>query len=86
MSCWALRQGFDNLNLAAQDEFRRGEDVLNDPFLRKNSCLQLALLSDETYQAGLEKIKAAIAREEKITFRNELHIKMFTGFKPGANL
>jgi len=46
----------------------------------------LALLSDEAYQAGLEKIKAAIAREEQIAFRNELHIKMFTGFKPGADL
>jgi hypothetical protein len=25
-------------------------------------------------------------REEQIVFRNELRVKMFTGFKPGASL
>jgi ubiquinone/menaquinone biosynthesis C-methylase UbiE len=62
-----------------------GKDVFSNPFLKKNSCSQLALLSDEDYQAGLEKIAAAIARDGPIAFRNELHIKMFTGFKPGVS-
>jgi ubiquinone/menaquinone biosynthesis C-methylase UbiE len=55
----------------------------NDPFLKKNSCSQLALLSDKAYQTGLEKIKIAAVSEEQLVFRNELFIKMFEGFKPG---
>jgi len=86
---WMEEEGFQNIASKHVEhicDIYLGKDVLNDPFLRKNSCSQLALLSDEAYQAGIEKIKGAIARERQITFRNELFIKMFTGFKPGANL
>jgi hypothetical protein len=34
-----------------------GEGVLNDPFIKHNATSQLALLSDEAYLAGIEKIK-----------------------------
>lgn len=86
---WMQKEGFHNITSKQVEhisEIYLGKDIFNNPFLKKNSCSQLALLSDEAYQAGLEKIKAAIAREGQITFRNELHIKMFTGFKPGADL
>jgi len=36
-----------------------GDDVLNDPFLKHNATSQLALLSDELYQAGLRRIQQA---------------------------
>jgi ubiquinone/menaquinone biosynthesis C-methylase UbiE len=86
---WMQAEGFQNVTSKQVEhisEIYLGKDVLNNPFLRKNSCSQLALLSEEAYQAGLEKIEAAIAHEEQLPFRNELHIKMFTGFKPGASL
>ena len=78
---WMRAEGFQHIS-----DVHFGTDVLNDPFLKKNSCSQLALLSDSAYQAGLEKIKVAVVDEEQLVFRNELFIKMFTGFKPGANL
>ena len=86
---WMQQEGFQNVTSKQVErisEIYLGEDIFNNPFLKKNSCSQLALLSEEAYQAGLEKIKAAIAREGQIPFRNELHIKMYTGFKPGAGL
>ena len=59
-----------------------GKKVLDDPYIKKSSSSQLALLSDETYRAGLAKIKAKIAESEKITFRTDMCVKMFKGFKP----
>jgi SAM-dependent methyltransferase len=85
---WMQKAGFHNTTSKVVEhisDMYLGKDVFNNPFLKKNSCSQLALLSDEAYQAGLEKIEAAIACEEKTEFRNELYIKMFTAFKPGAS-
>ena len=42
-----------------------GRKVLDDPFLRKHSCSQLALLSEEAYKAGLQRIRAALDRAER---------------------
>ena len=60
--------------------------VLNDPFLKQNASSQLALLSEEVYQAGIEKIKQAIAeaksRNAQIVFSSDIHVKMFLGYKP----
>jgi len=86
---WMRGEGFQNIlskGIEHISDVHFGTDVFNDPFLKKNSCSQLALLSDKAYQAGLEKIKVAAASEEQVVFRNELFIKMFTGFKPGAGL
>jgi SAM-dependent methyltransferase len=81
---WMRKEGFQNISSKGVEHISDvyvGMEVFNDPFLKKNSCSQLALLNDEAHQAGLEKIKAAVAREEQVVFRNELFIKMFTGFK-----
>jgi len=60
--------------------------VLHDPFLKQNASSQLALLSEEVYQAGIEKIKLAIAeskqRNAQITFSSDIYVKMFLGHKP----
>jgi ubiquinone/menaquinone biosynthesis C-methylase UbiE len=63
-----------------------GEAVFDSYFLRKGSCSQLILLSEEAYQAGLSKMRAKIAAaqasEEEIIFRTELKNRMCHGFKP----
>ncbi len=62
-----------------------GEAVLKDPFLKHNATSQLALLSEEKYQAGMERIRAALEeakeRNEKVVFQSNLFVKMFLGFK-----
>ena len=45
-----------------------GNDVLNDPFLNKQHCSQLANLSDEEYQRGIDKIKNQIEKDSKSVF------------------
>jgi ubiquinone/menaquinone biosynthesis C-methylase UbiE len=42
-----------------------GRAVLDDPFIEQDSCSQLALLSQEAYQAGLRRIEAALDRAER---------------------
>jgi hypothetical protein len=39
-----------------------GSEVLRSPFLQKGGTSQLALLTEEAYQAGLERIKADLER------------------------
>lgn len=63
-----------------------GHDVLDNPFLRKNSCSQLTLLSDTAYTRGLQRIKAAIAAAEQagntITFLSDIRMEMLLARKP----
>lgn len=63
-----------------------GEGVLNDPFIKHSATSQLALLSEETYLAGIEKIKADLARPQsnnkQVIFKSDFWVKMFTGIKP----
>lgn len=63
----------------------QGRHVLDDPFLKHSATSQLALLSDEAYQAGMKKIHLALeqaeAQEETINFRSETPVKMFLGYK-----
>jgi len=47
---------------------RTGNDVLSDPFLQKNHSSQLANLSDEEYQRGIDKIKNQIDKNPKTVF------------------
>ena len=47
---------------------RTGKDILNDPFLQKNHSSQLANLSDEEYQSGVDKIKRQIEENPNTVF------------------
>ncbi len=47
---------------------RTGKDVFNDPFLQKNHSSQLANLSDEEYQKGIDKIKKQIEKNPETVF------------------
>ena len=47
---------------------KTGNDIFSDPFLEKHNCSQLADLSDEEYQKGIEKIKNQIVKNPKLVF------------------
>ena len=47
---------------------KTGKDILNDPFLQKNHSSQLANLSDEEYQSGVDKIKRQIEENPETVF------------------
>lgn len=52
---------------------RKGEEVFSDPFIRKNMNSQLANLSDEEYNHGIEKIKEQIIKQPDTTFVTEIN-------------
>ena len=88
VSEWMVEEGFDGIELREVEqieEFKHGREVLEDPFLRKNSCSQLALLSDEAYEAGLRQVEAVLAeaeeRGEAIVFHSVISIEILTGRK-----
>jgi len=63
-----------------------GEGVLNDPFIKHNATSQLALLSEEVYSAGIERIKAELKKprldHKQAIFKSDFWVKMFSGIKP----
>jgi ubiquinone/menaquinone biosynthesis C-methylase UbiE len=63
-----------------------GEAVLNDPFIKHSATSQLALLREEVYLAGIEKIKAVLSKPQRNNtqpiFSSDFWVKMFTGLKP----
>ena len=57
---WLQNAGFTDLNRTDVDfihDPKTSHTVFNDPFLRKNACSQLALLSEKEYQCGMNKIR-----------------------------
>jgi ubiquinone/menaquinone biosynthesis C-methylase UbiE len=85
---WMAEAGLQNISSQAVEHINSlhvGESVLKDPFIKHNATSQLALLSEDAYREGLEKIKEAIARarmrEERIVFRSEILVKMLLGYK-----
>ena len=60
----------------------------NNYFLEKDSSSQLILLSDEAYQAGLARMRSAVAaakaQDKEIVFHTEIKNWMTYGFKPVA--
>jgi SAM-dependent methyltransferase len=60
----------------------KGEEVLNEPFIKQNATSQLALLSEEVYLTGIERIKADLKHNDQMIFKSDFWVKMFTGIKP----
>ncbi|MGD2104199.1 MAG: class I SAM-dependent methyltransferase [Anaerolineae bacterium] len=60
-----------------------GREVLDNPFLQKHACSQLALLTDQAYAAGLHGIKEALtkceASGEPLTFSTDILLAMLVG-------
>ena len=91
VSEWMAEMGLEGIELQQMErivETKHGRQVLDDPYLGKNASSQLALLSEETYLAGLQRIEAAVsqaeARGETILFRTDIRMSMLTGHKAKA--
>jgi ubiquinone/menaquinone biosynthesis C-methylase UbiE len=83
---WMKAAGFKQLEFAEVErivDHKQGPAVLADPYLRKESSSQLALLSDEAYEQGLQRMKRALAEAEEngetVLFETELSIFMLSG-------
>ena len=86
---WMTNAGFQNISAQNVEHIlnvHMDAGVLRDPFLKQNASSQLALLNEVVYQAGIAKIKQAIAearsRNVQITFSSDIYVKMFLGYKP----
>jgi len=86
---WMESVGFQNISSQNVEHIlnvHMDGGILHDPFLKQNASSQLALLSEEVYEAGIEKIKQAIAeaksRNSQLTFSSDIYVKMFLGYKP----
>jgi ubiquinone/menaquinone biosynthesis C-methylase UbiE len=84
---WMIATGFTRVEwrLAEHiEDHKHGGAVLADPFLEKNACSQLALLSDDEYAAGLDKIRAAVAAGrtggDTVRFPCEILLRMLVGW------
>ena len=64
-----------------------GSEILTNPFLQKDSCSQLVLLTDEAYTAGLARIERALAEArgagQELTFPVDIILSMLVGWIPG---
>ncbi|MBI5951745.1 MAG: methyltransferase domain-containing protein [Chloroflexi bacterium] len=79
------RSGFHDIerrNVEHVMSVHEGGQVFNDPFLKQNATSQLALLSRETYDAGIEKIKADLKKDSRKVFKSDFWVRMVLGMKP----
>jgi SAM-dependent methyltransferase len=83
---WMEAAGFKQLEFAEVErivDHKQGPAVFADPYLRKESSSQLALLSDEAYEQGLRRMKEALAEAEEkgetVLFETDLSILMLSG-------
>jgi ubiquinone/menaquinone biosynthesis C-methylase UbiE len=82
---WLVAAGFERVEWKPVEQIldqKMGRAIFADLFVQKHACSQLALLSDEAYAAGLERIEAALvaaeARGETLTFHTDLLLAMLT--------
>ncbi|MFP3855239.1 MAG: hypothetical protein ACLFWD_13200, partial [Anaerolineales bacterium] len=64
--------GFDEVRrgIAHQvDERLVGEEVFNQEFLSRRGCSQMALLNDEAYARGIQRIREQIRQNPEYVFR-----------------
>lgn len=85
---WATAAGFERAEWHLVEKIvdpKRGRAVLADPFLEKNSTSQLILLDDETYAAGIGRLKEAIAAGEaageECLFRSVIEMRMLVAWR-----
>ena len=78
---WMIAAGFQVVEwrlIQRIVDHKVGREVLDDPFLQKSACSQLALLSNDAYTAGLRRIEGAVEeaamRGETVLFPVDLRI------------
>jgi SAM-dependent methyltransferase len=82
---WMVDAGFAEISLKPARHIhdpKTGRVILDDPFLEKNAASQLALVSDQEYQAGIGRIREALAaaeaRSEDLFFACDIHQSMLS--------
>ena len=87
---WVKAAGFERASRLTAERIRavqRGAAVLDDPFLQKHGTSQLALLSDDAYQAGLARltcdVAAAEAASQTLEFATDLWLSAVLAQAPG---
>ncbi len=87
LQIWMEEAGFERLEWQIAEQIKlswHGRDVLDDPFLKKESTSQLSLLSDDAYATGLSRIAADLAAAESegrvLEFPADLELQMITGY------
>ncbi len=87
---WLVDAGFDAVEGRVVEHVERsftGREVLDSPFLAKHATSQLTLLSDAAYEAGMQRIREAVAAaeaaDEPLDFPVYLRIRMVIGTLPG---
>jgi len=83
---WFSQIGFSQLVIEDVEiihDPKFGRRVLTDPFLRKNACSQLAMLSEKEYQDGLNKIRDKLNSKggENFKFENDITLTMISAKK-----
>lgn len=88
LRAWIQAEGYQNLLLKSVEHIsdpKYGAEVLEDPFLQKTAISQLALLSDQAYQRGLQRIRDALEEARSagkdLVFPVELRLDMLAGFR-----
>ncbi len=89
---WMMSAGYGGTELRSVErieDHKQGQEVLEDPFLRKDAASQLSLLSDEAYAAGLARITAALAAAEaagkNLLFPVDISLQMLVGRKQDSH-
>lgn len=87
LQSWMEEAGFERLEWRIVERIERswfGREVFEDPFLKKESTSQLALLSDAAYTTGLDRIEVAIATAESegrvLEFPADLLLQIVTSY------
>jgi SAM-dependent methyltransferase len=89
---WMREEGFSSIRRQVAQRIVEpmvGRQVLASPFVKKQGCSSLALLSEEAYAAGLQRIEQAVAeaeaRGEQAVFAADLALEMVVGRKARGN-
>jgi len=86
---WMVAGGFESVDWRPVERIRDdkiGRAVLDDPFLKKHACSQLALLSDEAYAAGMRRIEAAVVEAESVGEQRVFAVEILFGMLVGRFL
>ena len=84
---WMAAAGFGQITWRIVERIndpKVGWDVLDDPFLRKESTYQLVLLTDDAYAEGVRRIREALTAADKVgeqlVFRSDILMGMVVGW------
>jgi ubiquinone/menaquinone biosynthesis C-methylase UbiE len=84
---WMAEAGFERIEWRPVEQIvdhKIGRAVLADPFLQKEACSQLALLTDQAYAEGMGRIDAALTAAEAegrtLTFQTDLFLAALIGW------